>query len=285
MIASLEPGRPLRGHGPGRGGRRAGPRARADRGGWSTAPRRRSTGGTLADALPARPSPTATALPAATPYKPAAAWSGCAATWLPTARRQGRGYGAPRAHGPARVFEEEACIAAVRGGDRQPGRRAGHPQRGPGRRPGHAGDAERHRGGRRRRARRVGDARDRRPVLGRHARADGGPRRARGGRAAVRWRSSPRARRSRSTSTRGALTSTSTTPRSRGGSPPGAPPPARRRRRARAVPRRVGSASEGAALLTALDHVQPASMDQGCAVHDRLSSAASQSTSRATSAG
>ena len=84
--------------------------------------------------------------------------------------------------GPARVFEsEETCSAAIASGAVAAGRRAGDPQRGPGRRPRHARDAERHLRGGRRGPRRVGDARDRRPLLRRHARADGRPREPRGG--------------------------------------------------------------------------------------------------------
>ena len=63
----------------------------------------------------------------------------------------------------------------------QAGRRRRDPLRGPGRRSRDAGDAERHRGARRRGPRRLGRAAHRRPVLRRHARADDRPRRAGGG--------------------------------------------------------------------------------------------------------
>ena len=96
--------------------------------------------------------------------------------------REARGEQDDARQGPARVFDsEEACTDAVRAGDVAAGRRARRPLRGAGRRPRDARDAERHRVGRRRRARRVGRARHGRAVLGRDARADGRPCRARGG--------------------------------------------------------------------------------------------------------
>ena len=83
--------------------------------------------------------------------------------------------------GPARVFDsEEACFAAVKARAIAAGRRRRDPLRGPGRRPGHARDAARHRVARRRGARRRGRADHRRPLLGRDARPDGRPHRARG---------------------------------------------------------------------------------------------------------
>ena len=84
--------------------------------------------------------------------------------------------------GPARVFDDEAsCTEAVHAGEIAEGERARRPLRGAGRRPRHARDARPHVVGGRRRAGGVGRARDRRALLRRHARADGRPRRARGG--------------------------------------------------------------------------------------------------------
>ena len=126
--------------------------------------------------------------------------------------------------GPAKVFEsEEECFAAVKD-ERDQGRRRGRdPQRGPLRRPRHARDAPGDRGAGGRGARRQGRAAHRRPLLRRHPRADGRPRRPRGGprRADRRVRDGDEitldidGRRSRSTSP---------TTRSRSGSRPYEPP-------------------------------------------------------------
>ena len=84
--------------------------------------------------------------------------------------------------GPARVFEgEEASDGRRHHRPDQPGRRRRDPQRGPRRRPRHARDARRHRRDRGGGARRHRRADHRRPLLRRHARLHGRPRRPRGG--------------------------------------------------------------------------------------------------------
>ena len=81
--------------------------------------------------------------------------------------------------GTARVFDgEEAAFAAVQAGAIRAGRRRRDPVRGPARRSRDARDARGHGRYRRRRPRRSGRARHRRPLLGRHAWADGRARRA-----------------------------------------------------------------------------------------------------------
>ena len=101
------------------------------------------------------------------------------ARWL---RRQA---GRPRAPAASRPRPRVRFGGGLlRGGPRpadQAGRRGRDPLRGPGRRAGHAGDAAGDGGARRRGSRRLGRAADRRPVLGRHARADDRPRGAGGG--------------------------------------------------------------------------------------------------------
>ena len=88
----------------------------------------------------------------------------------------------PRITGPARVFEsEEACLDAILDGPDPAGRRPGDPLRGAAGRAGDAGDAGADLGDHRRGAGRLGRADHRRTLLGRHLRAGGGPRRARGG--------------------------------------------------------------------------------------------------------
>ena len=118
--------------------------------------------------------------------------------------------------GPARVFDgEEAAMAAVTRRGRA-GRRGRDPQRGPGRRPRHARDARRHRGDLGRGAGGERRAHHRRPLLRRHARLHGRPRRARGGarrpdrRAARRRRDHDRRRRAAASTSR---SRTSSSPR------------------------------------------------------------------------
>ena len=101
-------------------------------------------------------------------------------------------------------------MAAVTAGVDRRRRRRRDPQRGPGRRPRHARDARGHGGARGRGARRARRAAHRRPLLRRHARLHGRPRRARGARTAARSPRSATATRSRSTSRTGAWTSSST---------------------------------------------------------------------------
>ena len=96
----------------------------------------------------------------------------------------------------------------------QPRRRRRDPQRGPRRRPRHARDARRHRGDRGGGPRRLRRADHRRPLLRRHARLHGRPRRPRGRPRRPDRRRPARATRSRSTSTTAASTSTSPTRRS-----------------------------------------------------------------------
>ena len=102
----------------------------------------------------------------------------------PRARRRGRQarrHGAPRHEGPARVFDtERECVRAVRAGEIEPGTVLVVRYEGPAGGPGDARDADAHLVGRRRGPRRGRRARHRRPLLRRHARADGRPRRARG---------------------------------------------------------------------------------------------------------
>ena len=103
--------------------------------------------------------------------------------------------------GPARVFEcEEDAMRAVTAGGDQGRRRRRDPQRGPRRRPRHARDAGGHRGARRPGPGGGGRAAHRRPLLRRHPRLHGRPRRARGAVRAARSRPSGTATRSRSTS-------------------------------------------------------------------------------------
>ena len=89
--------------------------------------------------------------------------------------------------GAARVFESEEDAFASGHGQGGPARRGGgHPQRGPERRPRHARDAARDRGAGGGGPRRLGRPPDRRPLLGRHPRLHGRPRRPRGARTAGR---------------------------------------------------------------------------------------------------
>ena len=199
------------------GPRRAPRRRRADR------RRRHARRGARASA----PAPDGEVLvPRDAPFKPSGALHVLRGNLAPEGSvREARRHGAARQRGPARVFDsEEACAEAVRAGRVAAGRRARRALRGPGRRAGHARDAERHVVGGRRRARRVGRARHRRPLLRRDPRADGRPRRARRRPAAARSPPSGTATRSRSTSTPARSTSSSPTTSSPRGSPPGARP-------------------------------------------------------------
>ena len=148
----------------------------------------------------------------------------------------------------ARVFDsEEEAFAAVKERSIRAGRRGRDPLRGPGRRPRHARDAPRHRGHRGRGHRRGGRPDHRRPLLGRHPRPDGGPRRAGGLPRRPDRRASARATRSSSTWTPASCAWTSPTTRSPRAWRAGRRPP-------RATPRGVlakyaalvSSASEGA---------------------------------------
>ena len=148
--------------------------------------------------------------------------------------------------GPARVFEnEEAAMAAVTGDPAR--RRRGDPQRGPRGRPRHARDARRHRRARRRGPGGAGRAAHRRPVLRRHARLHGRPRRARGARGRPDRRRPGRRHDHDRRRRAGGWTSSCPTTRSRAGSRP----TSRRRRPTRTAcsakyAKLVSSASEGA---------------------------------------
>ena len=158
------------------------------------------------------------------------------------------GHGRIEHRGPARVFEsEEDAFAAVMA-QVDPARRGGRdPQRGPGRRARDARDAARDRGARGRGPRRLRRAAHRRPLLGRHPRLHGRPRRARGAarRADRRGprrrhdrlrRRQPRAQR-RARATRRSPSGCATTSRRRRSTPTGV---------LGKYARLVGSASEGA---------------------------------------
>ena len=141
-------------------------------------------GTTLAEATADAPAPDGAVVHAvAEPYKPPGGLVALRGNLAPEgAVVKVSGTERRRHAGPARVFEsEEACSDGDRRRRHRGRRRARDPQRGPGRRAGHARDAERDLGRRRRRTRRGGDAGDRRPLLRRHARADGRPRQPRGG--------------------------------------------------------------------------------------------------------
>ena len=189
-----------------------------------------------------------------------AGWRSCAARWRPDGCVVKLAGHERRLHrGPARVFDSEAaCFEAVSDRRIVAGRRRRDPVRRAGRRSRDAGDAERHRRAGRRGPRRRGRADHRRPVLGRHARADDRPHRTRRPRSADRSRSSRRVTRSSSTSIARRSTWRSRSTRSRAGWPPG------RRRPPNYVggvlakyAALVGSASSGAVTTGAPDDRQP----------------------------
>ena len=140
------------------------------------------------------------------------------------------GHGRIEHSGPARVFEsEEEAFAAVEAQRIQAERRRRDPQRGPVGRPRDARDARRDRRARGRGPRRLGRAAHRRPLLRRHPRLHGRPRRPRGAaRRPDRRRARRRHRRLRRPEPRA---STSSCPTRR--SPGGSPPTSRRRRSTR----------------------------------------------------
>ena len=180
-----EAGRPLRGDGHVRGGRRCPRRARARRSGRCARRRarrrrpdaRRGRRRRPRDTGPGRRRPVADPAQAdRRPRDPAR---------LARARRLGRQARGSRAPVPQRpragVRVRGRLLRGSEGAFDQAGRRGGHPLRGPGRRPRHARDAARHRRARRRGPRRRGRADHRRPLLRRDPRPDGRPHLARGG--------------------------------------------------------------------------------------------------------
>ena len=218
-------------------------------------------GPTLAEATAAAPAPDGDVLfPRARPYKPAGALRTLRGNLAPDgALTKLAGTERTRQTGPARVFDDEAtCVEAVRAGGVEAGDVLVVRYEGPAGGPGHARDAERHLVRGRRRPRRVRRARHRRALLGRHARADGRPRRARG-RARRPARGGARRRRDHDRHRhRRARASTSTPPSSRAGmaawTPPAGPAggvlaPLPRVRRLRRRRRRAGDAVMQALVL------------------------------------
>ena len=185
VLASLAPGGRCDGRGlpPGRRHRRADPRARAGRPHRRLGADGRRPDARRGDGGRARAGRRGRAHPASSRSSRAGRSTRCAATSRPReASSSSPARSAAPTRGPARVFDtEEACTDAVRAGHVQAGDVLVVRYEGPAGGPGHARAAERDLVGGRRRARRVGRARHRRPLLGRDARADGRPRRPRGG--------------------------------------------------------------------------------------------------------